>query len=100
MVIVEESTPGTQVGICPCWFDSHLTWGSPAHARGPRKPDVPGPPYKYHARLKAYWNSPTETGALLAKAQTVSLAPFAVGGRVKRAHWGAGQNGPVMLLSL
>ena len=83
VVIVEESTPRTHVGICACWFDSHLTWDEPFTSTGAARRTksfaaaVPGPPYRYHAKLKAYWNSPAETGALLAKAQTVSLAPFA-----------------------
>jgi hypothetical protein len=84
VVIVEESAPRTTLGICACWFDAHLTWDESFTVRGRGKERtknfvtaVPGPPYRYHARLKAYWNSPTETSALLAKAQTVSLAPFA-----------------------
>lgn len=84
VVIVEESTPRTMDNICLCWFDSHLTWDESfaLHGRGKERTKdfvaaVPGPPYRYHAKLKAYWNSPAETAALLAKAQRVSLAPFA-----------------------
>jgi hypothetical protein len=85
VVIVEESTPRTTVGICLCWFDSHLRWDEPANKTRVRRgspdpaetPAVSGQPYRYHAKLKAYWNSPAETRTLLAKAQTVPLAPFA-----------------------
>ena len=82
VVIVEESTPGTALGVCACWIDSHITWDEAHAVQGKHRfsalaGDLPGPPYRYHAKLKAYWNSPAETKALLAKAQTVSLAPFA-----------------------
>ncbi|MCX7011058.1 MAG: hypothetical protein NTW86_00575 [Candidatus Sumerlaeota bacterium] len=81
VVIIEQSTPRSHDGICPCWYDSHLRWDE-AYEPGPKKsqvikPGVPGPPYCYYAKFKAFWNSPAETSALLARAQTVSLAPFA-----------------------
>ena len=64
VVIVEESTPRAMLGICPCWFDAHLIWDEPREVdRADRSKAtfaaaVSGPPYRYHAKLKAYWNSP------------------------------------------
>ena len=76
VVIVEESSPRTHDNVCLSWFDTHLTWDDPGQ-RDIQPPAFSGPPYRYHAKVKAYWNSPAETRALLARAQTVSLAPFA-----------------------
>jgi hypothetical protein len=87
VVIVEESTPPTRVAMCLCWFDAHLCWDEPYKvnfkldradkARFSCTPGVPGPPYCYHVKYKAYWLNLAETSALLAKAQAVSLEPFA-----------------------
>ena len=80
VVIVEESTPSTMLGVCLCWYDLHLFWDNLTRKTvegGRVDPPMEGPPYRYHVKFKAYWNSSAETGALLSKAQPVSLAPFA-----------------------
>ena len=85
VIIVEESTPRTRVDMCLCWFDAHLIWDEVYHvdrSQWPKtrfscEPAVPGPPYCYHVKYKAYWINAAETSSLLAKAQTVSLEPYA-----------------------
>jgi hypothetical protein len=89
VVIVEESTPRTCVHMCLCWFDAHLFWDEPYEVHWSPRHDgtrsapttfvagVPGPPYCYHVKFKAYWLNAAETSVLLAKAETVPLTPFA-----------------------
>ena len=68
-VFFESAQPPVKIDVCYCWFDSHLTWTEPA--------DMPGPPYHYTAKFKAYWLNAKESAELLAKSQQISLAPFA-----------------------
>jgi len=65
----ESCDPPGQINVCHCWFDSHLCWTEPQ--------DMPGPPYRYRAKLRAWWLRPDEAAALKAKAKPVSLQPYA-----------------------
>lgn len=83
VVVLEESTPASCLNVCMCWFDLHMIWDEPWKvSRDDRTKTtftaaVSGPPYRYHAKYKAYWINATETKEVLAKAQTVSLEPYA-----------------------
>ena len=65
----ESCDPPGEIHVCHCWFDSHLCWTEPK--------DMPGPPYHYSAKLKAWWLKPDEAAALKAKAAIVPIEPLA-----------------------
>ena len=74
VVVVEDAAPQPRFDICYTWFDVHIIWHELKKARGAEyAAQLPGPPYRYHAKLRAYWLDRRETADLLATAEQLPL---------------------------
>lgn len=73
-VVVESASPQVRIDVCYTWFDVHFIWHEPRNVKDRQYAmDLPGPPYRYKAKLKASWLGWEDSNRLLAGAEQLPL---------------------------
>jgi len=73
-VMVEDASPPVRIDVCYTWFDVHFVWHEPLRVKERTfAAELDGPPFRYRARLRAWWLNPADARRMLASARQLPL---------------------------